>query len=578
MSDTCHEHAFGLPTTDGLLAAMLHVPAAPVRALLMVAPLVEERKACQRLTCELARRLTADGTVVLRFDLRGCGDSPGAFESFSLPDWQTDIAAAAAWLRARHPHLPQFMLGIRFGAQLVLQSEAPRDGLILVEPVAGPEFLRQLQQRSLVNQMIAFGAAPLGRAAMAAAWQAGTTVDLDGFPVSARLWTDLQATRTGRAPTPPAAALIVSTGTDTKAADTCHTLLPAAERIALHLPAFWNTVGHIDLSALQQAVQTWVGAQAAGRATPAADPADAPAGAPVGETERLVSFTSRLGRVRGVLHVPGTPATARPARRLLFLAGWSGDRTGPHRMFVQAARQLAADGHACLRIDYGGRGDSDGAVADATIASMTADAQAAMDWLRATVPDGGPLTLVAICSGCKVAITTATTAPDVAELVLWSAESMGSLRASATNRRKTAHALQAYARKLLRPETWRKLLRGQVRTDMVRKALVQHETRSAEEARQEDGVLRSFRAYAGRILFTFGGSDPDAPGSSAAYQAFCARYGIAHTCHTVPHAGHSYYGAEWQRDVIEATARFLSPAGAAASQSTHATRKDSHER
>jgi hypothetical protein len=139
---------------------------------------------------------------------------------------------------------------------------------------------------------------------------------------------------------------------------------------------------------------------------------------------------------------------------------------------------------------------------------------------------------------------------------------MGSLRAAGTNRRKTGHALRAYARKLLRFETWRKLLRGQVRTDMVRKALVQHETRSAAEAAHEDVVLRSFRSYRGRMLFTFGGSDPDTPGSSAAYRSFCTRHGIAHNCHIVPHAGHSYYAAEWEREVLEATTGFIDvPAG-----------------
>ena len=64
---------------------------------------------------------------------------------------------------------------------------------------------------------------------------------------------------------------------------------------------------------------------------------------------------------------------------------------------------------------------------------------------------------------------------------------MGSLRAGATGRRKTRDALRAYGRKLLQRETWRKLLRGQVRARMVGRALVQPEVRSAAEARAEIG-------------------------------------------------------------------------------------------
>lgn len=526
----------------------------------MIAPLVEERKACQRVLYEMASRMAANGTAVLRFDLRGCGDSTGAFDTFSLPDWQADIAAAAARLRLQYPLLPQFMLGVRFGAELALRSQISRDGLILIDPVTGPEFIRQIQQRNLVNQMVAFGKARHGRADMTAIWQSGATVDLDGFAISARLWNDLLAPAPAPAPSP--ATLIISTGPDTTTINNCQRLLPTAELVALRLPAYWNTVGHIDVSGLQQAVQTWTDAQAHTLTSKAAleiiHP-EVPNDTPADGMEQLVSIRSNSGTLRGVLHVPPPLATASNPhhRRIIFLAGWSGDRTGPHRMFVHAARHLTAAGHTCLRFDYCGRGDGDGATADATITSMSRDTRNALAWLRTFVPDRGPLTMVAICSGCKVALTVAAEVPDVKTLILWSAESMGSLRATGTNRRKTAHALRVYVRKLLRLETWRKLLRGHIRADMIRKAVIQHETRSVSEARHEDEVLKSFQSFDGRLLFIFGGSDPDAPGSLSAYQDFCTQHDIVHTCQTVPHAGHSYYAAEWERAVIAATINFV---------------------
>ena len=35
----------------------------------------------------------ATGRAFLRFDYRGCGESPGAFETFTLADWYDDVLA-----------------------------------------------------------------------------------------------------------------------------------------------------------------------------------------------------------------------------------------------------------------------------------------------------------------------------------------------------------------------------------------------------------------------------------------------------------------------------------------------------
>ena len=188
---------------------------------------------------------------------------------------------------------------------------------------------------------------------------------------------------------------------------------------------------------------------------------------------------------------------------------------------------------------------------------MIDDADAAVAWLKGQLPPGTPLTLIAICSGCKVAIGTATRHPDIGRLVLWSAEVMGSLRASSTNLRKTLGALRAYAKKLWRRETWKKLLAGRVQTGMVGKALVRHETRSADEALAEDRLLEAFGRYRGRIRFIYGGSDPDAHSAATAYQRFCRRHRIGYKLDVIPHAGHSYYGAVWREELIGRTLAWL---------------------
>jgi len=165
--------------------------------------------------------------------------------------------------------------------------------------------------------------------------------------------------------------------------------------------------------------------------------------------------------------------------------------------------------------------------------------------------------VIAICSGCKVAVTLAADDPGIDRLALWSAESMGDLRSAATGLRKTGAMLLTYARKLTRPETWRKLISGKVQTGMVTKALVKQETRSAAEAAWENGVLARFRAFRRPVLFVFGGSDPDAPGSRAAYERYCRSHGIPHQTRLIAHAGHSYYGEAWTHELFEQTLAFL---------------------
>ncbi|MBM4164055.1 MAG: alpha/beta fold hydrolase [Lentisphaerae bacterium] len=540
------ETSFLLETAPGALAAILHAPNAPLRTALFVPPLAEERKACHRILCDLARAWAAEGTAVLRFDYRGTGDSPGDFADFSVSDWLADAEAARAWLRDRYPQCEPVVLGIRFGAALASRLVAPCAARLLIEPVGGTDLLKQLLQRNQVNQMVAYGRAPVSRARIEAGWLQGTCADLDGYPFTPRLAADLAVLAPG---TWTEAGCVVSTGADTRAAHAAHIGAPASERLALRLPAFWNTVGRVGIGPLSGAL-----ADALHRLVPAGVPRAAPGPLPESVGSGPITFASPSGTIRGWVDWP-SPARP-PVARLLLIHGWSGDRTGPHRMFVTFARRLAAAGVMALRIDLSGRGDSDGDADAASIEAMTADTRAAVAWMRQTCPDGGPMIITAICSGCKVAFCAAAE-PGIDALTLWSPESMGSLRSAATGRRHTWRAIKTYAIKLTRRETWVKLTTGRIRADMVKKTLVHHETRSAAEATEEDRILQHFRRYPGRIRLIFGGSDPDAAGSAAAYAAFCARHSIRHDVHIVPHAGHSFYSLAWESDVLARSESFI---------------------
>ena len=93
-------------------------------------------------------------------------------------------------------------------------------------------------------------------------------------------------------------------------------------------------------------------------------------------------------------------------------------RVGPFRLYVDIARNLAAEGYPSIRLDQPGKGDSDAtpgvALADATVASITKAAQS----LRAET--GVERFVVGgLCSGADDALQVADRIPDLCGLVLF---------------------------------------------------------------------------------------------------------------------------------------------------------------
>jgi len=97
-------------------------------------------------------------------------------------------------------------------------------------------------------------------------------------------------------------------------------------------------------------------------------------------TELPVSLMVARASVRGTLHLPDATA---PVGAVLWLHGFGGHRGEARRLFVDAARALAARGIASLRLDFRGCGESDGDFVDTTVSSMTEDARAGLAWLAA---------------------------------------------------------------------------------------------------------------------------------------------------------------------------------------------------
>lgn len=119
----------------GVLAEPL---AATDTAVLIVVGGPQYRAGSHRQFVQLARHLCAHGVAVLRFDVRGMGDSEGPARHFE--ELGDDIAAARAALQAALPAVRRVVLwGLCDGASAALlylqQTPAPRvHGLVLLNP------------------------------------------------------------------------------------------------------------------------------------------------------------------------------------------------------------------------------------------------------------------------------------------------------------------------------------------------------------------------------------------------------------------------------------------------------------
>jgi pimeloyl-ACP methyl ester carboxylesterase len=77
------------------------------------------------------------GRAFVRFDYRGCGESPGAFEDFTLADWLDDVLAMIDSIEG-----PVVLVGSSMGGWLMLLAARARPGKIagLVGVAPAPDF------------------------------------------------------------------------------------------------------------------------------------------------------------------------------------------------------------------------------------------------------------------------------------------------------------------------------------------------------------------------------------------------------------------------------------------------------
>lgn len=252
--------------------------------------------------------------------------------------------------------------------------------------------------------------------------------------------------------------------------------------------------------------------------------------------EAYVELTNYGETIRGVLHLPEGEG---PHPAVLFLHGLGGHRIEAHRLFVKAARNLAARGIGALRIDFRGAGESDGDAADQSLSSELSDARAAYAYLvQEARVEPKRLAVLGLSMGGAVAALLAgqlagSDLPEPAALVLWAAVA----------------ELQSFFLPRLTPELKAQLEAGEP---------IVWGGEKLGPAFYRDVLhlkpLEAFRRYRGPVLVVHGEADETVPLDHA--RAWAQVRPDVETL-LIPGASHTFGSPEAEGRVLEATARWL---------------------
>ncbi|MGE0667626.1 MAG: hydrolase 1, exosortase A system-associated [Sphingomonadales bacterium] len=129
--------------------------------------------------------------------------------------------------------------------------------------------------------------------------------------------------------------------------------------------------------------------------------------------ERIVSFDVAGSPVMSIVHLPERAN----GHGILIVPGAPQYRVGPHRLFVDLARQFAHGGVAVMRMDRRGFGDGGGKPAEFEDAGP--DIAAALSAFRRTATGLRSVTVLGLCDGASAALLHATTLQAVEGLILF---------------------------------------------------------------------------------------------------------------------------------------------------------------
>ncbi len=410
--DQVRRTAFYFESGGRSLFAWLHRPADAVaeHGVLICPPLGHEQVHSHRSLRHLANNLAAQGFAVLRLDYHGTGDSGGTeYDPLLLAAWQVNVNDAVEWLRSKAGCQKISLMGLRMGATLAaLYAEQHEvESLVLWSPIVkGRRYVRELTALSQTAQMAA-GSDSAGIEAMGFVYVhelAGELAKVDLLSHSLRCGRVLIASHANAAGDASLLEHLLKQGV-------------AAELMAL--PGYEAMMAEpheteVPQEALRGIVDWMKAASPAVTARGTALLSCAMSMLPYGAdaVRESILHISRVPDLFGIMTEPVEPSTKLPW--IVMINAGAAYRIGPGRIHVAMARQLAALGYPCLRLDINGIGDSvvvdPEKENDTYAATAFRDVGLVCDYLNVQQP-GRPIVLLGLCSGAYVAFQAAAQLP-----------------------------------------------------------------------------------------------------------------------------------------------------------------------
>ncbi len=177
--------------------------------------------------------------------------------------------------------------------------------------------------------------------------------------------------------------------------------------------------------------------------------------------EQVLSLACGSSTLWGVVSLPS--AQAQPVSGVVIVVGGPQYRVGSHRQFVQLARRLARAGHAVLRFDVRGMGDSAG-LGLPEFTALDDDITAAITGLQQRLPSVRAIGLWGLCDGASAALMYVQRHPQAPVAALCLANPW--VRTAATQAQATVK--HYYKDRLRQRAFWVKLLKGGVALQALR--------------------------------------------------------------------------------------------------------------
>jgi pimeloyl-ACP methyl ester carboxylesterase len=420
----------------------------------------------------LAVELAKAGFPVVRFDYHGTGDAPGDHTTpRQVKTWLEGVAGAIAEMKRLGQVGSVSLVGLRMGATFAAKVASDHGGvasLVLWAPCpSGRAFARELRvsgastRRDDTEPMEGADVEALGYVYTDATLKELGTVDLS---------------RLVRAPAP--VALVI--GRDD---------MPGEGPLHVSLRKSGVEVEHRDLPGFaammqepregdvaEQTIATivaWLSDKHALVSAPNPESVERPAPGPASvEVDDVRETPIVFGPRQNLFGVMAEPCEheieARSRVAVLLLNVGTNYHIGPNRMYVKMARELAARGYRSLRFDLASVGD--GRAANAYSAQRMYDKGSVGDvkWAMDAMEQRGcdRFVLVGLCSGAYMAFQTALADARVTGQILMNPRRL-TWRTGDTLQSVMAQSYKStvfYRRALLRPDTYMRLMRGEVDT------------------------------------------------------------------------------------------------------------------